>query len=233
MITQCERFGLPWWRRPRVVVALLLAVAAAVLARRSGGPIAAGNDYERYHRKVFRVARVVDGDTVDLAVEDGRRLHTRVRLWGVDTPEVAASDKGEMYYGPQASAFTKAALTGREVEVLLVKGKTRGLYGRLLAYLKVPGEQVTFNERLVETGHAYADWRVDHPYKERFRNVERRAMRAGQGLWAAVRPDQMPPWRRRAAQPPRASPIPSAPKDGRAPTTPFTRLASLSVDEPH
>ena len=200
------------------MVGVVVAVAVGVVAHRSAAPMPAGDDYERYHGKVFRVARVVDGDTVDLAVPDGRHAHTRVRLWGVDTPEVAASDRGEMYYGAQASAFAKAALAGRDVEVWLVREETRGLYGRLLAYLKVPGEDVTFNERLIETGHAYADWRFDHPYKEHFLGVERRARRNRSGLWADVRPDQMPAWRQRMARRSGGRRVTSAPGGVRSPT---------------
>jgi micrococcal nuclease len=174
----------------------LIAAAAVLIGRRFTAP-ASGDDYARYHRKVFTVAKVVDGDTVDLDVPDGRHAHTRVRLWGVDTPEVAASGRGEMYYGPEASAYTKAALDAREVTVTLVQNKTRDRYGRLLAYLTLPGDDKTFNERLIETGHAYADWRFDHPYKEQFLAAERQARKRRQGLWASVRADQMPPWRLR------------------------------------
>jgi len=209
-----------WRRRPWLMAGLVLAAALAVVAHRSVAPMPVGDDYERYHGKVFSVARVVDGDTVDLAVPDGRHAQTRVRLWGVDTPEIAGSDRGEMYYGPQASAFAKAALAGRDVEVWLVREKTRGLYGRLLAYLKVPGEDVTFNERLIETGHAYADWRFDHPYKEHFLDVERRARRNRSGLWANVRPEQMPAWRQRTARRSGTPRVTSAPNGVRSPTTP-------------
>ena len=190
-----------WRRRPWLSAAVLVLAVLAVVARRSAGPVAAGgDDYERYHGKTFSVARVVDGDTVDLTVPDGQHARTRVRLWGVDTPEVAGSPSGEMYYGPQASAFAKTALEGREVIALLVKADTRGKYGRLLAYLKIPGQEVTFNEQLIATGHGYADWRFDHPYKKQFLDVERRARQARKGLWADVRPEQMPGWRQRNAR---------------------------------
>ena len=193
----------PRWRRRPLLSGIVLVVAVvAVVARRSAGPVApaGGDDQERYHGKTFRVARVVDGDTIDLAVADGQHARTRVRLWGVDTPEVAGSPSGEMYYGPQASALAKTALEGREVIPLLIKGDTRGKYGRLLAYLQIPGTDVTFNERLIATGHGYADWRFEHPYKKHFLDVERRARQSRKGLWADVRPEQMPGWRQRNAR---------------------------------
>jgi micrococcal nuclease len=183
----------PWRRRPWTMATLLVIAAAVLIGRRFTAPTS-GDDFARYHRKVFTVAKVVDGDTVDLDVPDDRHAHTRVRLWGVDTPEVAASGRGEMYYGPEASAYAKAALDGREVTVTLVQNKTRDRYGRLLAYLTLPDSEKTFNERLIETGHGYADWRYGHPYKEKFLATERQARKSRQGLWAHVRADQMPPW---------------------------------------
>ena len=53
------------------------------------------------------------------------------------------------------------------------------------------------DQDLVETGHAYADVRFDHVYKQRFVALERRARKAGIGLWATVTPEQYPPWRQR------------------------------------
>jgi len=186
-----------WRRRPLATVGLLVALAAGVAAHWLKPSGSSADDYGRYHRKPFKVVKVVDGDTLDLDVPDGRHTRTRVRLWGVDSPEVAAGGRGEMHFGPEASAYARSELDGREVVVLLVQGKTRDRYGRLLAYLMLPGDDRTFNERLVESGHAYADGRFDHPYKERFSAVERHARQQGRGLWANVRDDQMPAWRQR------------------------------------
>jgi micrococcal nuclease len=185
-----------WRRRPLLAVAALVAATACLLAHRLGGSNEPGDDCTRYHLGRFRVARVVDGDTVDLDARDGAHPRTRVRLWGVDTPEVAASGRGEMHFGTEASAFARSLLEGHEVTVHLLKGRTRDRYGRLLAYLTLPGDDKTFNERLIETGHGYADWRFDHPFKESFLNAERQARKRGDGLWAKVRTDEMPAWRR-------------------------------------
>ncbi len=192
---------MPWWpRRAWALGVLLAAVLAGLVHRRVTGPPALGDDFERYHRHTFRVVKVVDGDTLDVNAPDGRRESTRIRLWGVDTPEVAGSGREAMYYGPEASACAKAALNGKDVMTLLVQGKTRDRYGRLLAYLMLPNDDRTFNERLVETGHAYADPRFGHPLKDRFLAVERQARRKKAGLWGNVRPDQMPRWRQKSGR---------------------------------
>src|SRR5690606_6453682 len=59
------------------------------------------------------VTRVVDGDTIDVEYVAGAELPaTRVRLIGVDTPEVHGQTE---VYGAEASAFTKEQLTGKTV----------------------------------------------------------------------------------------------------------------------
>lgn len=178
-------------RRPVLTVVLLAACVGAVIDRR------AQDDYSRYHNRVFVVARVVDGDTIDIAIADGGSPTTRIRFWGVDTPEVGGMSKPSMYYGPEASAYTTAMLDDGEVRLVLSPTKTRGLYGRLLAYVYVESTGRMLNEELVATGHAYADWRFPHPLKRRFKEIETKARRQGLGLWSSVTPDLLPPWRRR------------------------------------
>jgi micrococcal nuclease len=168
---------------------MIVVVVVVVLDRDEG------DDYSRYHDKVFRVVDVLDGDTFDIDLPDGEHTTTRIRLWGVDTPEVAGADQGEMYFGPEASAFAKKTLLGQHVRVELSPTKTRGVYERLLAYVYVEPDGVCFNELLVETGHAYADWRFPHVRKARYKTIEGRAQRQGIGLWANVTPEQYPPWR--------------------------------------
>src|SRR2546423_1383806 len=74
------------------------------------------------------VVRVVDGDTIVVQTGEGRAA--RVRLIGIDTPEVHPSDKlrrdarrsGQdaaaiQALGAKASEFTKKYLSGRRVEL--------------------------------------------------------------------------------------------------------------------
>jgi len=185
-----------WHRRPAATLALLLLLALVVYERGLGHS-AQPDDYTRYHNHVFEVVRVVDGDTVDLDVPDGRFPHTRVRLWGVDTPEVAGSRDGAMHYGDEASAFAQRRLLGRNVRVVLSPERTRDKYKRLLAYLYIDPAGLMFNEMLLQNGYAYADGRFAHSYKRQFESLEIQARRARAGLWEGVTPGQMPVWRQR------------------------------------
>jgi micrococcal nuclease len=75
--------------------------------------------------------------------------------------------------------------------------RTRGKYGRLLAYVFMKRGGRMFNEMLLEEGYAYADLRFNHHYYDRFKTIEKQARKAGKGLWANVTTDKMPAWKQR------------------------------------
>lgn len=190
----------PWRRHASTLLVLALVASGVVCARSVDRPRlepTAGGDTNRYHDRTFRVARVVDGDTLDIEIADRDKPVTRIRLWGVDTPEVAGTRGGEMHFGSEASEFAKQTLTGRDVHIVLSPKRTRGKYGRLLAYVFMSRGGRMFNEMLLEGGYAYADLRFDHHYMDRFKRIEKQARRSGAGLWADVTLDKMPNWRRR------------------------------------
>lgn len=187
----------PRWRRHPAWLAVVLVLLVVAVADRSGwlGRRRSAPSPSQYHDQIARVVHVVDGDTLDIDIPDGDRPDTRVRLWGVDTPETVHPKVGTMYYGPEASAFAKETLLGKRVRLELVPGQVRDRYERVLAYVYLVDSGVMFNELLLETGHAYADPRFDHVWKERFREIEARARRAKVGLWRDVRPEQYPAWK--------------------------------------
>ena len=201
----------PRWRRHAAILFTALAIVCAVILERAEwssigrSPQAVvpdslnPDDAARYHDQSFRVVHVVDGDTLDIDVSDlgNGKSKTRIRLWGVDTPEIAHGGEGNMHFGPEATAFAKETLSGREVQVVLSPKRTRDKYGRLLAYVFLERGRAMFNEMLVEEGYAYADPRFDHHYETRFAAAERRAREAQAGLWRGVQLADMPKWRQK------------------------------------
>jgi micrococcal nuclease len=176
----------------------LLLIAAAILlrpwdwdtARRLlpavGGTPAPGAS----QRLTGRVVRAVDGDTLEVALDDGAT--ETVRLIGVDTPETVKPDTPVQCFGPRASNFEHRTVEGRRAR--LVTGvEPRDYYGRLLAYVWVeprPGDGDR-PERFLETEllrRGLARTLTFHPndrYAHRFEKLERRAAQAGKGLWNA------------------------------------------------
>ena len=100
------------------------------------------------------VERAVDGDTVEL--EEPVDGYDRVRLIGVNTPEMEGEDGSPESGAQEASEFTADALEGQEV-VLETDEEVEDPYGRLLAYIWVvpeTGESEFFNRTLVADGYA-------------------------------------------------------------------------------
>ena len=187
-------------RRHAVASLLALVVVLLITTERLGWvplPRPTGNDYERYDGKVALVTRIIDGDTLDIAIPDADKSTTRVRLWGVDTPEVAGPFTEQMHFGPEASTFTHNMMHGHEVRIELSRIDTRDRYGRLLAYVYRADIGEMLNEALLRSGHAYADPRFDHEHKSEFARLERGAREDKVGLWAEATPEQYPRWKRR------------------------------------
>jgi len=152
------------------------------------------SDFDRYHKKSFLVVNVVDGDTIDINIPDANKETTRIRLWGVDTPETKHPQRGVMYFGPEASQYARELTLGKQVTIYLEERRTRGYYGRLLAYIQLP-DRSFLNEILLSEGFAYADWRFRHSFYNKYKQLEAAAKAAKKGLWEKVQPDQMPSWR--------------------------------------
>ena len=121
------------------------------------------------------VTKNTDGDTLHLSGIG------RVRLIGVDTPEVYG---GVECYGREASAFAKRVLPpGTPVRYRLGVDPT-DRYGRALAYVWLRDGRF-FNLMLVQRGYAQVltiPPNVD--YADRFRAAQRRARQAERGLWS-------------------------------------------------
>ncbi len=162
-----------------LVVALLL-----VLADRSGLLLETGDDAARYDGKWFTVVRVVDGDTMLVDAPDGDEAGTRVRLWGVDTPEMARRDppRSAEPFAEEATDLARQLAEGKKVRLILEPHRMRGNYGRLLAYVEL-SDGTMLNEALILKGFTRADDRWNHRYLKRFESLEREAREAGRGLW--------------------------------------------------
>jgi micrococcal nuclease len=153
------------------------------------------NDWEKYNNKTFTVVKTVDGDTLDINIPDGRYEHTRIRLLGVDTPETKKPNTPVMYYGPEASEFTKQKTLGRKVTVIMdARSNPRDKYGRLLAHIKLEDGSI-LNEELISNGFAYADPRFPQSFNKEYAQLEKQAIKSKAGLWKNVTDDQMPKWR--------------------------------------
>ncbi len=159
-------------------------------------------DAARYQGLKFRVTRIVDGDTLHLAAPDQGRDTTKVRLLGIDAPEMGTGQDDRMYFAAEATAFARRLALDREVGVYLdERAGSRDRYGRLLAYIELPDGRF-LNEELLSEGYVYADQRFRHSYYQKYQQLEAAARSSQRGLWKSVTPEQMPLWlqKRRSKQ---------------------------------
>jgi len=103
------------------------------------------------------VERVVDGDTIDVVLDLGFDImyKSRVRLYGIDTPESRTRDLDEKARGKMAGAFLKDAIEeGTKVVIQTEVKDSRGKYGRVLGNVVVDG--VNINKKMIESYLAVA-----------------------------------------------------------------------------
>jgi micrococcal nuclease len=140
------------------------------------------------------VGCVVDGDTLDVNSCGGER----VRLLGVDTPEVHGVDEPECY-GPEASDFLKDLLPEGAALTLRFDIDCVDTYDRTLAYVYIDDpdssdtgatDELFVNELILSQG--YGRWFAedignaqDIREKDRLQAAEDEARSAGRGLWGA------------------------------------------------
>ena len=151
-----------------------LALASAALAACEGG----GGD-SRCGVPEAQVARVIDGDTIELAGGE------RVRYLMVNTPETTGG-KNECY-GANAVTFNTDLVLGKTVE-LRHDVECRDAFDRTLAYVAVNGQEV--NTLMVERGYAcvlHISPNGDDRAGE-FDALEDAARLARRGLWGACDP---------------------------------------------
>ncbi len=139
------------------------------------------------------ISRVIDGDTLKLA--NG----PRVRLIGIDTPEMYKSKK--LYrdarrskhdlqtiqeLGRRSYAFTRKLAEGKLARLEFDVEK-RDTYGRTLAYVFIKSdaaEEIFLNAEIVKQGYAsLMTFPPNVKYVDLFRKLYRQAQEDNKGLW--------------------------------------------------
>ena len=130
--------------------------------------------YELWQNRTYEIIAyaIVDGDTVDVTVAEERppRQRHRLRLHGIDAPELAQP------YGPEAAQYLDNMMA-RPSRLFASITQESDYYGRPIAILHHGNPNNSLNARLVRAGLAYA------AYGDDYRNVDPPARSARAGVW--------------------------------------------------
>lgn len=137
--------------------------------------------YAAVHAVEWRtVKQVVDGDTIVL--ENGER----VRLMGIDAPEIKHATKAGAEMGMEAAAFARKLVEGKRVRLEFDPSKAAAShtdsFKRTLAYVFL-ADGSFLNAEMIKGGYAFTIPGFIHKYSEEFQRLEREAKENKRGLW--------------------------------------------------
>ena len=137
------------------------------------------------------VVNVVDGDTIDVLNKNGKIL--RIRLVGIDTPEIKQS------FGYDAALYLKKLINKKSVTIISRPSKnkpfTSDYYKRILGKVILNGKDI--NLEMIRKGMAwhFKKYKKNQPIADRqsYNKAEYEAREKNIGLWKDVNP--FPPWK--------------------------------------
>ena len=102
------------------------------------------------------ITRIVDGDTVDAEIDLGFDItyKSRVRLYGIDTPESRTRDLDEKARGKLAAKFLSDAILHADKLVIQTKLDKKGKFGRVLGV--IVADDVDLNQAMIDNHLAVA-----------------------------------------------------------------------------
>ena len=134
--------------------------------------------------RTLAVVAIVDGDTITATTPEGERV--RVRLLGIDAPEVAKDGQPAECGAEDARTALASLIEGRDVALSADPASDReDRYGRVLGYLAA-GEVEDVGTALIEAGMAAAWWPRNAAEPTRgasYSTAQARAQRHRVGLW--------------------------------------------------
>lgn len=136
-----------------IVVGMVLAVPLGVLIARGIDLLPSDTSAEPMAGEgvAAQLVHVIDGDT--LIVEREAREDERVRVLGIDAPEVARDGEPGERCAAEATSLTEELTAGGSVTIIPDPSQEEtDRYGRTLAYVEVDGEDV--GAALLEAGLA-------------------------------------------------------------------------------
>jgi micrococcal nuclease len=155
---------------------VLLVVICLILRSHVDKP---GDDLSRLPETAI-VTVVYDGDTIRITA--GRHFEKKLRLLGIDTPELSDSREEVLFKAHIAKRFSFIHLYRQKVK-LTYDWPIEDRYGRILAYVWTEKTGL-FNRFILEKGFASVFRKYPVKYQKEFLRAERKARQEHQGFWS-------------------------------------------------
>lgn len=185
-----KRLPLEAWRRRkrrrRLGATAIVAVGLALLAVAGRGLDLSWtpDTMDRFHERDVRVVRVIDGDTFEAMIPGQPGRTVRVRLWGVDAPELGRPE------GSPAEPWSQTArealdqrIGGGVVRLRLEGHRPRDGFGRVLAHV-FDSRNASVNLALLRAGLGQADDRWSHRRVAAYEAAASEARHERRGIWS-------------------------------------------------
>lgn len=161
----------------------------------SSGPFEDPRMFDTSGLQSAEVTRIVDGDTIDVSIDDESDT---VRFVGIDTPETSGSNDPSEYdislsadhlqtWGDNATEWVEAVIPPGSTIYLEFdpnEGR-RGSFGRLLAYVFTE-DGVLLGRQLLKQGFARAYTEGDATRESIYASLEQQARDQCEGLWGPL-----------------------------------------------
>lgn len=112
-------------------------------------------DATDFSYRINKVTKVIDGDTIDVIIDMGFDIlyKSRVRLFGIDTPESRTRNLEEKKRGLISKKFlTDKIKSAKKLTIKTHKGSETGKFGRILGEVFADG--INLNLQMCEDGYA-------------------------------------------------------------------------------
>lgn len=157
-----------------IVALLLLAIALPSVAK------------EPIRTIVGIVTKVSDGDT--LHVTDKFGTIVKVRMYGIDAPELRKGDRPGQQYGEESCEALRKKVQSQQVQLDVIDIDK---YRRLVAVILIGNRNI--NHEMLAEGHAWAFRKyLGRDYFNDYTSLERQAALQRRGFWQQINPQ--PPW---------------------------------------
>jgi micrococcal nuclease len=174
-----------FWARRLVIWARKIAILGCLLLLIS----CQAHNQSVDNQTQVKVARVVSGQSLEvLGIGEQPNLISRVRLLGIDAPDLRQSP-----WGDEARQTLEQLIGDLEKPVKLeFDVETKDTIGRTLAY--VWRDEKLLNEQVIEQGYAlFVGRSPNHKYDQRLERAQQWARLMGKGIWNPEQPMRLTP----------------------------------------